>query len=263
MKKFIFLLFVVTNITRCQLFKKDADLALFDNTPAERIANAIELQDTARIESLVMGEKININYQEPKFDFSLLDLALKHNKVISVIKMLHLGANPNLREPHDNNLTPFLYACRLSPYIDNAPYIISLMITCGADVNAEQVKELPSYKGIKHFYKRTCLQYLCESSTLECVKILVENGARLDIYPKNGEGSILYSATINPGFDILHYLLIEKKVPIPDYCVISQKGTKFEKKISLRQLIVEDLRINKNKERLKIEMLDFLAAHGK
>ena len=93
------------------------------------------------------------------------------------------------------------------------------------------------------------------------VKLLLDKGARLDIYPKNGPGSILFLSAHNP--DVLRYLLIEKGVPIPDYPVIREEGTVNEKKLSLKELLVENT-IGENSLRREQynEILAFLDRHG-
>jgi hypothetical protein len=62
---------------------------------------------------------------------------------------------------------------------------------------------------------------------------------------------------------VLRYLLVEKGLSIPDYAVIREEGTVNEKKLSLRDLLVEsgDTSAPKQKEQYN-EILSFLNKHG-
>ncbi len=250
-------------MAQCQPVQKDAAPVFFGHTPVEKLAVAIETEDTVKIEFLVHQEKMNINYQEPVKGTDLLSFAVGINKTASIKKLLILGANPNLRNPIDN-WTPFLLACDQIGSIEDPYGVLSLMVHYGADVNSERVYEpIISPGGVKHVLHGSCLQYLVLVAPVECVKLLVDNGARLDIYPKNGEKSIFFRALINPGLDIVHYFLIDKKVPVPDYCVIRYEKTNHPKKITIRQLLKERAtRKDQYQMKLEKEILDFLAVHG-
>jgi len=246
-----------------QIYSPGFDFSLFKNTSVDKLAKAVEEQDTLKIESLIKKGNLNTDYQEPKFGYSLLTLALHNNKEYSAKKLLDLKANPNIKSPRDNS-TPFLIACRFALHIENIGYILSLLIEKGADVNSEQVEELQNSAGEKIKHKKTALQYLCDFGNVSCIKLLVEKGAKLNIYPVNGEGSIITEATLNPRLDILRYLLIDKRVPIPDYCVVREEGTPHERKISLRNLINERKELqDADQQQVEQEILKFLDANGK
>jgi len=265
MKRITLLMLIIGNMCKCQSnYSPNFDFALFNATPVRDLAKAVEAEDTIKIYSLVKEKKMNIDLRDVKFGYSLLTLAIHNNKTYSIRKLLSLGADPNLRSPKDNS-TPFLIACNYAFRIKDMPGILSLLIRNGADANSEQIKKLSYSSGDTVIYKRTALQFLCISGTIECVKVLVDNGARLDVYPVNGEGSILSEATYNPRLDILRYLLIDKKVPIPDYCVVQEENTPHERKMSLRECIIYERKQLKDDHQLQIEkeILDFLAANGK
>lgn len=263
MKKIFFVFFIVSKVAAGQFYAPGFDFALFDNTPGQDLARAVEKQDTQKIFQLVRVEKANINYREAKFDQSLLTLALFNGKYNSVAKLLELGADPNLVSTHEN-CTPFLSACEYFNHNSNMADILRLLIQYGANVNYVQFEKIKQPSGSEVVLKRTALIYLCNYGTLDCVKLLIENGAKLDIYPKDGEHSIIYEASLNARFDILDYLLIEKKVPIPEYCVIQLPGTKKERKITLREIVENWKRLMDNhQKKLQSEILQFLKQNGK
>jgi hypothetical protein len=100
--------------------------------------------------------------------------------------------------------------------------------------------------------------------SLNQVKLLFGAGVKLDYYPKDGNGSIITISCINPKLDIMRYLLIEKKAPIPEYAVIREKGAINEREISLRELIMERQELkDSHQQEVENEILEFLKLNGK
>ena len=210
---------------KCQVYAPIFDFNIFKNTPVYDLAKAVESDDTVEISKILQDNKENIDFTDPTFGLSLLTLAATNNKNKSIRCLLIFGADPNLRSPIDNS-TPFLNACKYYSVLDSGVTILSLLIQYGADVNAvhSQMFDNPGDAGGTYTIQRTALEYLCSFGTLDAVKILVNNGADLNAYPKNGFESLITRASFNGQLDILKYFLLEKKVPIPDYCVLRQKG---------------------------------------
>ena len=83
------------------------------------------------------------------------------------------------------------------------------------------------------------------------------------MYGKN-EHAILSTAALTGKLDILKYLLIDKKAPIPDFVAIRQPGNKSKKKITISDLLNENDYTNEpGREKLKNEILKYLQALGK
>lgn len=249
---------------RSTIYSPGFDFALFRRTPVWELAGAVEADDTARLRAAIVAAPGNIDYQEAKFDNSLLTLAVVDNKSLAAKMLLEFGANPNLRSA-DNNLTPFLAACQYFDYNfkdwrENWRKVLALLIAHGANVNDSQ-RTIQHNGPYADTVTNTALDYVVRFGPVDVVRLLLDNGARLDIYPKNGPKSILFRATYN--LDVLRYLLIEKGVPIPDYIVIRNEGTSKKKKLSLGQLLVEHSAAANSRQRPKYnEILAFLAKHG-
>jgi len=257
-KKISFLFLLSLNLCKCQTYSPGFDFTLFNDTPVSELAHAVENENITRIMECVLQKKMNINYQEPKFGNSVLQLALQNNKLLSTQKLLSLGADPNLRSLIDNS-TPFLDFCKYSYDINKAPEILSLLIQHGADINSEQIQQIKNSAGQLFTYRRTALEYTCSFGTVDLVRILIDSGAKLDVYPKDGERSIIATALDNNSLSILKYLLIEKKVAIPNYISIRQLDAHTFKKMTLTQLLYErPSSPNKNEEKTKAEILAFL-----
>ena len=80
---FAILFFVLSDFSSCQIYAPGYDFRLFENTPASELAEAVEKQDTAKINILVKKYIYNLNYRENKFGNSLLTLAIVNNKLLS------------------------------------------------------------------------------------------------------------------------------------------------------------------------------------
>jgi Ankyrin repeats (3 copies) len=238
------------------------DFNLFRNTPVWDLGVAVEADDTAGVRMRVHAAKGNIDFQDPKFGNSLLTLAVVNNKGLAAKVLLDSGADPNLRS-RKYDLTPFLAACRYGNMDTNNLEILSVLVKHGADVNSKQIQVYEN-GGVMDIATRTALEFSIKFGTLETVKLLIENGANLDIYPKDGPGSLLYMATIARRYNILRFLLIEKRIAIPDYVVIRESSKVGKEKISLRQIIVEKgVAMDPTQEKLREEILEYLSAHGK
>ena len=240
------------------------DFRNFDNTPIKQLAIAVESENVDEIEKLVKRDKLNLDFQDTKFGNTLLSLALINNKRKSSEYLLKLHANPNLRSPRDDS-SPFIDVCHYPINIESVDSVLMMLIKYAADVNSPQIDKL-SNKSNNQTITTTPLEYLCDFGTLKCVKVLFENGVKLEFYPKNGSNSIISRALLNPRLDILKYLLIDKKVAIPDYVEIQSEGTREEHKITLRESIENrhtQYAMDETQKELAREILDFLIKNQK
>jgi hypothetical protein len=262
-KKSIFICFWIFSIGSCQtqIYLPGFDFSLFSNSPAKKLANAVESQDTAAINSILKEDYVDVNFSESKFGNTLLTLAVINNKNLSVLKLLAMGADPNKRA--NDNSSAFLNACAFAYDLKNPDPMLRLLIEHGADVNSIRTDTTNDQFGNKKHFRTTPLQLLCMYGTLSEVKLIVEYGANSTYFGGN-EHSILSTAALAEKWDIVKYLLIEKKVPVPDYVVIRQPGNRSEKKITLSDILQEhDYSKDPEQQKLKDEILRYLADLGK
>jgi Ankyrin repeats (3 copies) len=261
LKIFLFLFFASTSI-QCQMVVNvpDFDFALFRHTPAKLLAKAVEAEDTPAIRSYVTRDSVPIDYKDTTFGHTLLVLAIMNNKELSTKELLDLGSDPNTRSFDDGS--PFLKACRFELQLKHPLKILSMLIEHGADVNSVQLDTTYDQFGKRKNFRTTPLRSVCVYGNLNAVKLLVEHGASLDQYGKNSE-AILSTAVLSGKLDIIQYLMIDKKAPIPDYVTIRQPGNKNEKKITISDILNEhDYVTEHNKQELKEEILSYLKEHG-
>lgn len=256
--------FLITTMANCQSvrYAPGYDFKLFSNTPAYQLAKAVERQDTLAIVQAVSGDKSLIDYREAKFGQTVLTLALVNDMMLSAKKLLALGADPNIRNIY--NSSPFLSVCTYASSLENPSQTLLLLIKNGANVNDTQIDTTKDQFDKRKEFVSTALAMLCVHGDLELVKILVENGAKLDTYGKN-EHAILSTAVLTGKLDIIRYLMIDVKAPIPDYVIIRQPGTKNEKKMTITDFLNEKDYGNGSAEdeKLKKEILEYLKDQGK
>lgn len=110
------------------------------------------------------AERLNKHYFSKRI--TLLQAAIYHNQP-EIVRMLILeGANINMLS---ENKTPLMHAIE-----QNNPNILDILIMAGADINALNKQ------------KKSPLFYCAKHGTVAIAKVLVDNGAKLDL--KDGKG---------------------------------------------------------------------------
>lgn len=172
------------------------DVRLFQNTPAWKLAQAIEKEDTVKIRRLIKKNTTLLNFQEPTYGQSVVHWAVGKDCYYATRVLLDLGADPN-QKAYDST-TAFIKACSKS--YDEMGFL-QLLLAYGGDVNT-----IANTKSALN-----CTPLIAAATTkLERVKILVNAGADIDCYCSNNNQSAVYEAAILAKIDILYYLIIEK-----------------------------------------------------
>ena len=251
---FIILFIISFEFANCQQISSIGPgykFELFRNTPIYELAKAVVEEDTFKIKKFVVNDSMPINYQEPKFRTTVLTLAILNEKSLSIQKLLEFGANPNSRSIDDSS--PFLQEL----YLNNSNVLKSL-INYGADVNSVQIDTTNDQIGKRKNFKTTALGIVCSYGNLKTVKILIENGAKVDAYGKNAD-AILSTAVLSNKLDIVKYLLIDVKAPIPEYVAIRQPGSQYERKMTITDILNESGNNESSQnQKLKQEILQYL-----
>lgn len=223
MIKNIFILsLLIFTLYSCESYLPGFDFKLFDNTDAEKLADAVKNEDLDDIERIVKENKTLIDFHDPKFGYTLLMLAVANDLEKSVKKLLELGANPNKRsEPPENKnseiKTAVLISCNKIYKRNCKTNILEILIESGGNINESlEVKYLNSnYKT-----KITPLMIATKSNCINLVKKIVELGANINDYDYvNGKGP-LSNCVVHDNLDILEYLVVEKKAKIPRYVFV-------------------------------------------
>lgn len=222
MKNILFSLIILTFFS-CESYLPGFDFKLFDNTDAEKLADAVKNEDLNDIERIVKENKSLIDFHDPKFGHTLLMLAVANDLEKSTEKLLELGADPNKKSIQIGNLsaeitTPMFIACSKyykKNFCDTT--ILNMLIKSGGDVNAFRIE-----KSINEDYevKETLFTEATKSDCLPMIKLLINSCIDINDYSyENGRGPITNTILLD-NLNILKFLIFEKNIKIPQYVFV-------------------------------------------
>ena len=232
------------------------DYRLYQGTPAWTLAKAVKSQDTALIVNIITKNHDLLEYQDPKFGATLLNIAVMTLKYNSVKTLVSLGADPNRQDKYAGS-SPLMSAADILLNDDYSygsnPKYLRLLLDHGGDPNAEQRGDRPQGYNIR----LTPLLNACGTGYLDYVKLLVEYGANVK-YNNNGMNP-LSRAVLSPQPTAVVMYLIEKgadyKLPVLDFG--------GGEKIYITK-IMRDWRFDLGSEeyKRKMQLADFLKKNG-
>lgn len=176
-----------------------ADYRLFQDTPAWELAKAIQDDDIDKIDEEIQKNPKIINYQESKYGKTLLHLSSYNDNYKSFKELLRLGANPNIADS-SHCTTPLIQVAQ--SFDDKLKYAEEL-IKYKADVNYVECSEGKEAQKTK----RTALITASSYGHLNIVKLLINNGAKINYDDGSQAGSALGSAALAGNYDVILYLL--------------------------------------------------------
>lgn len=190
----------------------------FDNTPVRELAKAVKDNDGVRVKSLI-NLKSDIDFKDDKYKMTLLLLAIANKKDKAFLALLEGGANPNSVCGNKGDIVPLLAAI---DFQDNCNgFYIKNLLDQGAKAdfgvvyqeNGYSKKKVPIFEAID----------ANDNGGNECVeitKLLISYGANLDECvsdsPSNNCTGIIERCLKSRYIQNLKYLIIVKKVPLPD-----------------------------------------------
>ena len=230
------------------------DIRLFQDTPAWELAQAVEEQDTLKIEKLIINEKVSIDFQEPKFGNTLLMWAVSKNHYYSASALLINGADPNLPDNYDGE-TALMNSCSYGPDYDTSTRMLNLLLDHGGNPNSIEQGERREGN-----WTRNTPLIIAAGCCLEKTKILVNAGADINFENESNE-SALKSASLG-GKDcdkILKYLLIEKEADVSSFYAEDIDGNIQSLSSWLRSWTFP---LDSEEYKIKMEIVNFLIAKG-
>lgn len=239
----------------------------FENTKAEKLANAVKNQNTNDIEKIIKDDPNIIDFRESTYGHSLLMIAVANNLKISVEKLLKLGANPNLRsKPEDDNTTeittPIFIATNDIYNKSNCNTdVLELLVEYGGNVNDTlHVK----YIGANYIAKDSPLLIAAGSKCKNVLKKLIDLGADINQFDyKEGHGPIS-RAIVQDRLENLKYLIIDKKANIPKYCYVIHAYNESPRiEYTLTEFLSkQDYKENSNEFKIRSEILKYLKVNN-
>jgi ankyrin repeat protein len=216
--KIIFTLCVVVFLSGCYPSSNNlrgGDIRLWKDTPAWKLAKAVQRNDTNQINRILSTQNLSIDYREPKYGESLLYWAVWNNDIKMVHFLLSKRADPNLHIFY-NGESPISLSCK---YLDMD--IMNLKLLLQYKVNHNDCV-LTSDSVTYEYSTRTPL-YNAASTDLEKVKLLVKSGANIDMAIEAGDTPLKVAALMNK-FGIAKYLLLECGADPQKAFMVTMKG---------------------------------------
>ena len=226
------------------------DYRLFQNTPAWELAKAVQDEDEKKITAIVAKEPLLINYQEPKYGSTLLNLTIINQQIKPFKVLLDKKVDLSIHNTYDGT-SALIEACMFKRYdLDFA----EILLQNGANVNDVEVGERRKGNSTRF----TPLMAASKAGNLDLVNLLVKNGANLN-YQNEYQQSALSEAAIIGNYNIVEFLL--------------QKGVDYTLPITYNQeqkktyYLVDELRfhttdIGSNEHKLKLRIVSFLKSKG-
>ena len=235
-------LFLVIFFFSCQVPKEKMtgrNIRLWQDTPAWELAKAVRAGNTSRVNEILLKDRINIDYREPKYGQSLLFWAIWHNKTDMVQFLLSKGANPNLHDYFDGQ-SPIALA---AGYYGEDIKMLRLLLEYGGDPNDHTLDS----DSVTDMRSMSTPLINAATNDLEKVKLLIKAGADLNLAIEPGCPP-LYSAITSNRADVIRYLVMEQKADFRQVFVVTIQGDTLDFKDLLSKLM---MRSSKDKESAK------------
>ncbi len=227
---------------------------LFKNTQNWELSQAVDREDESMIDNILKSGNINIDLQESKYGTTLLLLAVGNDKPVSTKKLLEHGAKLNILD--SLKISPIQEAVTHIGLKKHTAEILKLLLKYGADPNELLVR----YDRVGDSIPYVSTPLLGAVGNLECSKLLLEHGANLywkydNEYPV---WFVLLSSDLKPDQNIFvaKYLIVDKKMPVPDTVCYTIPDHKPIQIISL--LNEHDVHGDPEKQKTKEAILSYL-----
>ena len=235
-----------------------SDYRIFKDTPVWDLAKAVRDADTAEITYLVQEKKIPIDFQDSIYGKSLLSLAVYHNNLKSVKKLLELGADPNLYEDTINQpgTNPVIDACFFNEEISIE--ILKLLLDYGGNPNSV-TKGVNKNGNIVHPLRNSAMEEAASFGEIEKIKVLMDYGADINFTPdRDYDTDPLKESLLTEHMNIALFLLEHGAKYDKEYL---NPFTKNKENILyiLRKI---DLPLDSEEYKFKLKIIDFLKEKG-
>lgn len=213
MKTLMILSFIVCSYSSCsQNLGPGYQFDLFKNTNSWELAKAVEKEDIKEIEKILNAKNVDINFQEPIYNNTILQLAVGNDKLLSTLTLLKYNANLNITNNH--NTAAIHEASSFIPLKRNSFKILEALLKYGANVNMIKASLNKSPDSIGY-----SIPLKFAINNLECSKLLLNHGA--NAYFKTGNEypvwfDMLALGDIDDNIYVAKYMIIDKQMKIPN-----------------------------------------------
>lgn len=238
----------------------------FIGTEAETISKAIEVEDIETIRNEIKQKKVSVNFEDKKYEVSLLELAVVNYKKEAFEELLKLGADPNI----ENHSCESILISAID-YNDKCDlYFVERLLDYGADINPKLFKKCTGFPNDP--ICETIMIYN-DSDTYECgfkiLKLLTSklNDPKILFMYNNSEdyqGNIVFNClSSNINMVLLKYLIVDLKYEVPKDIYINgtvlygMDGSGYRNLVDIlvrKEFVFEDL----EREKAKNDILSYL-----
>jgi hypothetical protein len=205
----------------------------FKETEAYDLAIAVKNDNTLEISKIINKNNKLLEFKDPYYNMTLLSLSIVNQKKDSFIKLLQLGANPNMISGFDNDCTPFTNAIEYSKDCDL--FFIENLLKYKADVN-----KTINYSS-NGFEKKNTPLFLAIDTYDENANFCSEMIYLFDNYSLNllnySNETIIFNCLFSKNMKALRFFIIEKKIEIPRLIDTNGLSIENQKKYSLIEIL--------------------------
>ncbi len=196
-----------------------ADIRIYKDTPAWKLALAVKNQDARGIERIAKNEPHILNYQDPKYGATLLLWAVGTERYKAAEALLKGGADPDIASTDNTEWggdTPLLVASGFS-WVDRSakkdPKYVKLLLRYGADPNKVYTGfNISEADSVTEPGTSPLMQSI--GCGIEKTKALVEGGADINHKTKSGETAAIVALRFKWVPEYAYYLIVEKKAKV-------------------------------------------------
>lgn len=266
--KFFFILIVVSSCMNDRFMDESfksgelsgMDYKIFQNTKIYNLAKAVQNNNLNEIKLLVKHEKMDLNFQDPKFGNSLLMMTVMNQQYQTCKLLLELSADVNLHN-YDNGTSAIIIAAEINNFFGSNTKFLELLISHGANPNDIE----RGTKNLGGTFRKTPLiascQILFDEAALNKIKILVEAGA--DINYKDEYGNcVLKEAILQENMEAVYYLL-QKGADFSGVLIDRSDFSDHEEKLYIQDVLNElNFSTFSEKYEYKQKIIEFLKSKG-
>jgi hypothetical protein len=272
MRVALFLMLFVLQAVSCQ---SDSDLpgymfSNFKDTPVWELAQAVNDNDGEKIKELSEKKKLDLNFEDPEYNMTLLCLSIVNNKKEAFVALIKNGADIDKICGLNGKTTPLLEAIKYSD--DCEVFYVKTLIEnkCKVnyklkytDSNGTQRESIPLFESVFNTSDNG-------DSCVEISKLLINNGANVnDCYynpPFQLCQTLIHKCLLDKNMDLLAYLIFEKKIEVPNTIKTNDdidgifKESKLSDELSTEEY---DFIYAPKAKKTKEEIVDYLRSKGK
>lgn len=248
---FVILFFIGCN----DAYMPGYDFKLFQDTPAQEVAEAVEADDYDEVLEALSNAPAALDYRESKYGRSVIFLAVINGKEEATRALLDSGADISIRSSSDSS-DVLMSLCK-----GNVENCDTRMLT----LLPSKSPDMFSYRLVNEQDRASLLCTAISSQIcLEFIQALIQGGADVNYTPDHRASDTPVSiAILNERLDVARFLLMEAHADVPEYCTM-RPSKDDHIPITVSQMLTEqDYSQNAEKEKLKEEILGYLQSVGK